>query len=140
MQLSFERHLTLKLHDVDAAGVMFFGHLFRHAHDIYEDFMAHIGFPLPRLLQTGEFHLPIVHAEADYRQAVRHGDVLGARLQLAKLGETSFVTLCAFQDGAGRPCAVTRCVHVCIDPENGGSVTLPTALREALTAYLDDSV
>jgi len=69
-QHRFEVHL----HDTDAAGVMFYGHLFRHAHDAYEAFMAELGFPLARLIRAAQWHLPLVHAEADYEGAMCHGD------------------------------------------------------------------
>lgn len=31
---------------------MFYGHLFRHAHDAYECFMGEIGWPLDRLIRA----------------------------------------------------------------------------------------
>lgn len=135
----YEQPLTLRLHDMDAAGVMFFGHLFRHAHDVYEGFMQHIGFALPRLIQAGEYHLPIVHTEADYRQAMRHGEVLNARLQLERVGDTSFISRYSFQNKNGDVHALAKCVHVCMNPGTGGSMTLPPDLREALLPYLVDS-
>ena len=42
---AFFYRFTVRLHDIDAAGVMFFGHLFRHAHDAYESVMANLGQP-----------------------------------------------------------------------------------------------
>jgi len=35
----FEYRFTVQLHDTDAAGRLFFAHLFRHAHDAYEALM-----------------------------------------------------------------------------------------------------
>ena len=60
--------LRIRLHETDAAGVLFYAHLFRLAHDAYESFMAHIGFPLHALIGHGDsapgLRLPIVRAEA----------------------------------------------------------------------------
>jgi hypothetical protein len=46
----FRYDFRVALHDIDAAGIMFYGHLFRHAHDAYEAFMGAIGFPLERII------------------------------------------------------------------------------------------
>ena len=44
---TYNYHFTTSLHDIDAAGVLFFAHLYRHAHDAYEAFMSDIGFNGP---------------------------------------------------------------------------------------------
>jgi 1,4-dihydroxy-2-naphthoyl-CoA hydrolase len=122
------------LHDVDAAGILFFGHLFRHAHDAYEAFMADIGFPLDRLIREGAGKLPLVHAEADYALPMRHGEEVEARLQVESLGRTSFTLSYRFLDAAGRECASASTVHVYLagDPSGLTAHPLPKVLRTLL--------
>ena len=89
--MTFEHRITASLHDIDAAGVMFFAHYFRHAHDAYEAFMTDIGFALTDLIGNRRM-LPLVHSEADFLLPVEHGDQLNINLQLERIGTTSFLT------------------------------------------------
>jgi 1,4-dihydroxy-2-naphthoyl-CoA hydrolase len=135
---AFEYVFRVRLHDIDAAGIMFFAHLFRHAHDAYEAFMATIGFPLDRVIRDAKWRLPLVHAEADYRCPLRHGDEATVRLRPAKVGERSFVLDYRFIDRAGEVCASARTVHVQSGPDGSVSAPLTDDLRMALTARLVD--
>jgi 1,4-dihydroxy-2-naphthoyl-CoA hydrolase len=132
----FEYLFTVALHDTDAAGTMFFAHLFRHAHDAYEGFMGVIGFPLDRMIRQGTRHLPLVHAEADYRRPLRHGDLARVLLRPAKVGHSSFMLEYQFIDQQGESCAHARTTHVNIGPDGSKAAPLPDELRAALTARL----
>ncbi len=129
-QLSVEHRFRVALHDTDAAGVLFFAHLFRHAHDAYEAWMATLGFPLDALLRDGRLRLPIVHAEADYRRPLHHGDAVRVRLALAEVGDSAFTLDYRFLDVHGDLVASARTRHVGVDHQ--GRRTLPDALRRAL--------
>ena len=129
-RLTFEHRFRVALHDTDAAGVLFFGHLFRHAHDAYEAWMAGLGFPLDALLRDGALRLPIVHAEADYRRPLRHGDAVTVRLAVAELGDSAFTVAYDFLDAGRGRAASARTVHVGIDAD--GRRGLPDPLRAAL--------
>lgn len=131
---SFSHRFYVPLHEVDAAGLMFFGHLFRHAHDAYEAFMSSLGHPLDRLIQAGGPLLPLVHAEADYLQPLRHGETLRVELGLARLGRTSFTLAYRVVDDAGDERARVSTVHVCLGPDRSTAAPLPEALAAALRA------
>lgn len=134
MKQAFEYRLTVPLQDIDAAGVVFFAHLFRYAHDAYEHFMRELGFPLERIITEARYHLPLVHAEADYRQAITHGEELVIQLQLTELGEKRFKLHYHCLDTAGRPRAELHTVHVATAAGATGAITLPDDLRQALQA------
>ena len=70
---TYNYHFTTTIHDIDAAGVLFFAHLYRHAHDAYETFMSDIGFSLDEIIRNNS-KLPLVHSEAEFLQPIRHGD------------------------------------------------------------------
>ena len=129
----FEHRFRVALHDTDAAGVLFYGHLFRHAHDAYEAFMAARGCPLPGLLDSGAAALPIVHAEADYRRPLRHGEAVVVHLSVLATGSGSFRLGYRFVGEEGTERAVAQTVHAAIDPDDGRAVALPEALRGALS-------
>lgn len=129
--LNQEYPFHIRLHDTDAAGVLFFAHLLRQAHDAYETFMESAGLDLPRLLRQGP-HLPLVHTEADYLAPLRHGDRGRIRLSLAKLGKSSFTLAYAWRREDGTLCARALSVHVAMDPASGRSIPLPPELSAAL--------
>ncbi|WP_295542303.1 thioesterase family protein [uncultured Thiohalocapsa sp.] len=131
---SFEHPFRVALHDTDAAGVLFFAHLFRHAHDAYEAWMAQLGFPLHAMLRDGVLRLPLVHAEADYRRPLRHGAVVTVQLTPTAVGAGSFTVDYRFHTADGDLAATARTVHAAVDGSSRGG--LPPALREALRAQL----
>lgn len=129
--------LRIRLHDTDAAGVLFYGHLFRHAHDAYESFMDQIGFPLHELIGAGaapSLPLPISRAEARYLRPLRQGDAVRVELRVAEVRTRSFALDYRFLDDQDRPCAEARTVHCLV---GGDGASLPHALRRALTERVD---
>ncbi|MGE5152913.1 MAG: acyl-CoA thioesterase [Bdellovibrio bacteriovorus] len=129
---AFEHAFEIRLHDTDAAGVLFFGHLFRHAHDAYEALMAAAGLPLQDLIRAG-ISLPIVHAEADFRTPMRQGDHIRVEVRVAEIRHRSFSLDYRFIHAHGDSCARARTVHVLTGPDPAAA--LPDALREALSRW-----
>lgn len=127
-------HFRVALHDTDAAGVLFFGHLFRHLHDAYEDWMAALGFPIDALIRSADILLPLTHAEADYRAPMRHGERICIALALSSLEAARFTISyrCINADGILTATALTR--HTCIDPGQRRSTPLPEPMARALQA------
>ena len=124
---------TVSLHDVDSAGVLFFSHLFRHAHDAYEGLMDSLGFPLPTLIAEG-VRLPLTHAEADYLHPLGHGEAISIEVEITDVGRTSFALGYRFIDKAGHVRAEAATVHVHVDPATEQSAPLPPLLAETLAA------
>ena len=135
----FRHSFPIALHDTDAAGVLFFAHLFRHAHDAYEAWIATIGFPMDAMLRDGELALPLVHAEADYRRPLRHGDRVEVTLSVAEAGSRSFKIDYRFQTPDGDLAATARTVHACLHRGEGRSCPLPAALSSTLRQLLAQS-
>ena len=131
MTTPFSYRFDVRLHDTDTAGVMFFAHLLRHAHDAYEAFLASRDISLATLIEDG-VQLPIVHCDADYRGAMRLGDTITVTPALAKLGGRSFTLRYRFIGETGNDLAVAQTVHV-----TSGS-SLPSALLNALNQLPSD--
>jgi 1,4-dihydroxy-2-naphthoyl-CoA hydrolase len=127
----FDYRFRVRLHDTDAAGIMFCGHLFRHAHDAYEGFMSNLGLPLDGLIRAG-CRLPLVHAEADYLMPMHHGEEIRVEVGVAALGGARFTLAYGFRDGAGVVRAHARTVHVHAAKNGDGAAPLPDELRAAL--------
>ena len=135
MAVCFEHRFTVALHDTDAAGVMFFAHLLRHAHDAYEAFMVQLGLPLAQVLAAGEYQLPIVHCECEFQGPLRLGQAIRVELSLARLGEHSFTCAYRFLD-AEHPLASASTVHVMVAAAGGKALALPAALVEAMAPFV----
>ncbi|RMG37098.1 MAG: acyl-CoA thioesterase [Gammaproteobacteria bacterium] len=134
-QTPFRHPFLPTLYDIDAAGVLFFGHLFRHLHDAYEAFMAEVGWPLPEIIAEGRFALPIVHTSADYLLPIRHGQALMVELAVTEIDESGFGIDYRIRDADNRLYATASTRHRCIAPEAQKRCPLPEALRRSLRHY-----
>jgi 1,4-dihydroxy-2-naphthoyl-CoA hydrolase len=131
----FVHHIKVKMHHIDAAGVMFFGHYFYLAHDAYEAFLAEISFPVEGILQQ-DFLIPLTHAEADYKAPVRLGDTLTIALQIEKIGNTSFTVHYNISNQSDRPVATVKTVHTAISKHSFKPIDIPPDFREALQRFM----
>ncbi|MBK1656334.1 acyl-CoA thioesterase [Allochromatium vinosum] len=133
---TFRYELHIRLHDTDAAGRLFFAHLFRHAQDALEAFMEHIGYPIDAMLRDGEILLPLTHAEADYRRPMRHGDRIRVEVRVEDLRRRSFAIGYRFLNEAGEEMATARTIHVLVTDETHVGESLPETLRAGLAGHV----
>ena len=133
---NFKDFYAIKLHDTDAAGILFFASQFKMAHDVYEKFLGQIGFPFIQRFKVKDFYIPIVHAEADYRQPLKVGDVVEVALEVANIGKSSFTLEFTLTDLDGITVGTARMVHVTIDPQTMKKIDLPGDFRAKLEEYL----
>lgn len=124
-------NFQVRLQEVDHAGVMFFAHLFNHAHDAYAELMRSLGFPLQQIIETAAYHIPLVHAEADYLAPLRHGQLVEVKTTIERLGNSSFSLQYEFNSHNGL-CARANTRHVFIDTGTGNPVSIPDKLRQKL--------
>lgn len=142
-EAAFVHSFAVRLHDTDAAGVLFFGHLFRHAHDAYEGLMDLLGVPLNSLIPNGlgtgtraatgdadgATPLPITRAQARYLRPLGLGDRVRVEVRIADLRRRSFAVEYRFIDARGGLAAEAQTVHCLADPQ---APTLPDRLWNAL--------
>jgi 1,4-dihydroxy-2-naphthoyl-CoA hydrolase len=124
---------TVKLHETDAAGILFFGNYFKIAHDAYESFMTSIGFPFSWILDKADFLVLIAHAESEYRQSLFLGEKVTVELTVESLGQTSFVLHYIIANEANDPVAIVKTVHVAVAKDTNTKMHLPDELREKLS-------
>ena len=134
----FEYGFQVRLADTDAAGVLFCAALFRHAHDAYEAWMAELGHPLDAMIRGGDSALPIVHAEADYRRPMRHGDGIRVEVCVDRLTGRSFTVQYRFLTPDDQPAACARTIHAAIAPATASATALPEELAAKLRALLGE--
>lgn len=128
----FAHPTTVRLHDTDAAGVIYFASLLRMAHEAFEAALENAGLHLGDVLATGEILTPVVHAEADYLAPLRLSDRVRIEVHADRVGDTSFSISYRFVKQSDQVAAHAKTVHVAIDRTNGSKKTLPDALRSLL--------
>lgn len=123
---------TVKLHDTDAAGVMFFGSQFRLAHDCYEAMMAQIGCSLASILHGSDYLVLIVRAEGEYKKPLTTEDPIEIQLRVEKIGNSSYTLFFEIRNAQSDLTGTVRTVHVAVDRATGQTRPLPDKLRDAL--------
>lgn len=132
----FECKFQVPFHEVDRAGVLFYAHLFTHAHNTYEQFMKTIGCSLHDVVNGCRYAIPLVHASADYREPIRHDAEVSARLWLERISDNAFTVGYDFLAQDGRVCAHAETVHCCVDKSSGRKRAIPSDLRDRLLPYM----
>jgi 1,4-dihydroxy-2-naphthoyl-CoA hydrolase len=132
----FKIERTVRLHDTDAGGVVYFAHQLRIAHEAFEAFLDSVGIGVARLIDDG-CHLPIVHAEADFTAPLRVGDLVTVEVAADRIGETSFTVLYRFLKSGRTAAGNARTVHVALDAKAGAKRKIPEPLRAALKSLTE---
>ena len=128
----FTYKTTVKMHDTDAAGILFFGHQFRLVHDAYEHFLEIIGFSFVKILSETNFFIPVIHAEADYKSPLAVGDRLTIKGRVEKVGESSFVIGYEIRNARNAIVGTARTVHVTTNSKTRKKIPLPLDFKKKL--------
>lgn len=130
--MAFETKTSIRLHDTDAAGVVFFANYFRMAHTAYEEFLQSIDCGLEQIIGGSDYLVLIAHAEADYLLPFRLGDDIAISIQATKIKRVSFELTTEIKDRQGEVGATVRTVHVAVEKVTSRTVGLPEILRAGL--------
>jgi 1,4-dihydroxy-2-naphthoyl-CoA hydrolase len=128
----FKYQTSVKLHDTDAAGLLFFANQFNMAHDAYETFMSAHGVSFYKILHERDYKLAIVHASAEYLKQLSVGDPLTVEMRAEKVSTHSFILAYDLLGEDGTKVGSARTVHVCIDSDSGEKKALPDEVRSAM--------
>jgi len=130
----FTYKTKIRLHDTDAAGIIFFANQFKIIHDAYEDLLEEHGWSFQRMLKKTGYFLPIVHAESDYKTSLFVGDKIVVAIKVGHIGNTSFSFEYTLKRGKTLV-GTAKTVHVTIDQKTRKKIPLPSAMRKALEQY-----
>ncbi len=128
----FTYHTSIRLHDTDAAGVIYFANQFRIAHEAFETYMESMQFNIGKLLRTADYLIPIVHAESEYKLPLAVGDKVIVHLSSEHIGNTSFGLLYRLIKEDGTEAGTVRIVHVVIDKGSGQKKPIPNQIRKII--------
>lgn len=128
----------IKLHETDAAGLLFFSNQFKLIHDAYESLLEVIGFGFAELIKEKDFFLPIVHAEADFKAPLFVGDLIEIKVKVEKIGKTSFTFTYQLLNAKDILVGTAQTVHVTMDKKSQTKIPLPSSLREKITRLFEE--
>ncbi|MGC8567228.1 MAG: acyl-CoA thioesterase [Caldisphaera sp.] len=118
--------------ETDAALMMHFSNFFRVCERAEEDFYASLN-----ISQKGEVGkrliMPRVHAECDYKNSLRPGDLYSVNIKEIQLGKSSIrYTYEIYNESSNELSAVCKIVTVVYDEINNKSMEIPQELRKKL--------
>ncbi|MEM6254315.1 MAG: thioesterase family protein [Cyanobacteria bacterium P01_D01_bin.156] len=105
---------TIRFHETDAAGVVYFANVLILCHEAYEASLVAAGVDVRIFFSGGSLAVPIVHSSVDFRRPLHCGDEVAIALQTTALDDATFEIRYALStDQKSIATALTR--HVCID-------------------------
>ena len=128
----FSYETSVKLHYTDAAGLVFYGSIFTMIHDAYEGFLAANGLEIARIFKEKKYHLPIVHAEADYKRRQSVGEKVVINVGCETIGDHSFTLLYTILNGEGETAGTAKTVHVAVNKKTWKKTEIPPNLLHIL--------
>jgi YbgC/YbaW family acyl-CoA thioester hydrolase len=123
----FRSSFTSRMHDIDAAGVMFFAKYYYYAHDAYETYLNKQDLSISQLLKSN-VALPIKYSSANFIAPIMINEEIIIEIETAEILETEFTLNYLFSDQSGKSRAELISRHVCINYLTKKRVTLPKKL------------
>ncbi len=131
--MAFAYEVSVRFHEVDRAGIAFYGRVFEYVHVAFEEMLLAIDPTWTSVFDDQGWGMPLVHADADFKRPMRLSERLTVSVSVESLSARS-VTF-AFEvvgshDGVTR--ATARQVHVFVDMERFESIPVPEEMRAGL--------
>jgi 1,4-dihydroxy-2-naphthoyl-CoA hydrolase len=123
---------TIRFHDTDAAGVVYFANILRICHEAYEESLEISGINVKEFFTKPAIAFPIIHANVDFFCPIYCGDKLNIALTPEKLSDEKFAInyqLTVTETIVSK--ATTK--HVCIN-ESRKKCKLPTQMQQWIEA------
>ena len=133
---TYTHTFPIRIHDVDAAGIVFFARYLYLFHDVYESFLTDIGHHISKAITDGNYIIPIKNCQAEYHRPMRHGETITGELFLSELRRTAFTTDCQLVGTDKVVRATITSTHVCVNTSTMKPTALPENFRAALAEYL----
>ena len=141
MPFSYSR--TIRFHETDGAGVVYFATVLSLCHEAYEASLEAAGVEMREFFSPVGIVVPVVHASVDFFRPLHCGDRLSISLQPALLSEESFeihykISQAQSEEQAAeaarppRPWVRALTRHVCIQVDPRQRQPLPPSLRQRL--------
>jgi len=126
----------VRMHDTDAAGVIFFANQLQVAHLAFEAFLDSVGLGLGAMIAEKDYRMPIVHAETDFKAPIYLGDELTIQLTAKRIGNSSFTLDYRVLNQDGLDVGSARTIHCAVDRDSWKKRPIPDEIRNALEENL----
>lgn len=134
MHTPFTTHITIKFHQADPAGIMFFAQIYTISHDVFEQFVQACGFTWKTWFLNGPTMTPIRHSECDYLRPFKAGETYRVELSVIEFSSSSFKIRYDFFHEQTKQ-ATVQIVHVCLDAKSFQKTQLPAEIKTAFQPY-----
>lgn len=122
----------IRFQDTDAAGVIFFPNQFSFYQEAFEIFLESLGYDIAAMAQKKEYHLPVVHAEADYSAPLYLGDTIEIQLKVTHVGNSSLTFQADILKQGPIRAGCVKVLHVSVDARTRKKIPLPQGLRKKM--------
>jgi acyl-CoA thioester hydrolase len=134
----FKTQRRVEFRDTDAAGIVHFSNFFAYMEQTEHAFLRSVGLGVICEIEGQRISFPRVHADCNYRQAIRFEELIDVEMSITRIGSKS-VTY-AFQfSRAGTPVADGSLTAVCCLFEHGSapeSIAIPKKFMDAIAPYM----
>lgn len=92
MAAAFQTKIKVRFGDVDRAGIAYYPRIIDYFHFAFEEFWeVYAKIPYQVLINRENLGFPNVHMEVDFREPLSFGDLLNAKVSVARIGKSSVV-------------------------------------------------
>ena len=128
----FVHEHTVRFHETDRAGIIYFSRVFEYCHIAFEEMLHAIFGSVDTLFRDGTWGMPLVDAHTRYLKPMLLDDRLRIELRVARLGKGSvrFAYRVLGPDGTLR--AETELTHATVDLQAFKPIAVPAELRAGL--------
>ena len=127
----FSVNYRVRLYDTDAAGILFFGNIFRIMHLTLEKFIESRSI-YDLFFKNQDYIFPVKNSSADFKKPMILGDEIKVELNISMIKETSFEIKYLFYDLDNNLTVSASTVHVCVDKKSGKKNLIPVAILDFL--------
>ena len=130
----FTYRRTIRFHETDAAGVVYFANVLTLCHEAYEASLVDADVDVKAFFSRGDVAIPVVHASVDFRRPLVCGDTIAICLTPRQIDDSVFeITYRIHPEKSDVLVATALTRHVCIQTQPRER----SALTPVLIQWLD---
>ena len=124
-----------RFHEVDRAGIIFFGRVFEYAHVAFEELLFTVFGNWDQLFHAESVGLPLVNAESNFHAPIRQGQNLEVKVRVVLLSKRSLTFEHRIEGAGGKLHAVVRLTHAAVNLTTFKSCALPEFFIRGLRSH-----
>jgi len=130
----FHASVRIRFEHADPEGIMFFGNIYGIAHEVYEQFVEHLGFTYKDWFLNKTWGVPLRKSECLYSAPLLPGQTYDVKVTVPQISDSSFGTHYIFALN-GKTHAEVTLAHVFVDRNARSKTAIPSEIRGRLETY-----